>query len=180
MRTKITVQFESGLRKDKVRITFCLVNNGYWSCEQVKAKILEYISDKDTEINVTKNEFNDGFSIDISLNKNWAYRLNFAEFMEWCEFNIVESRPLVHGFHSESGEDGYKITFETTSVEEYNKVQSFIRKNFIDKDKPSVLFHCGCGYDFSVKEPVFVDALLVYETNCPACHAICRRAIEEV
>jgi hypothetical protein len=92
----------------------------------------------------------------------------------------IGSKPLIHGFHSKSGEDGYKITFETTSAEEYNSVQSFIRERIIDKDKPTVLFHCNCGCDFSVKEPRFINALLVYETNCPVCHAICRKAIEEV
>lgn len=170
------------MNKDKVKINFSLTNNGYWSCEQVKSKILEYISDTDAEINVTypNNEFDDDFSVDMSVDSSWAYRLNFKEFVKWCEFNIVGSRPLIHGFHSESSEDGYKITFETTSVEEYNKVQAFIREKIIDKDEPIVLFHCNCGCDFSVKEPLFVKALLVYETNCPACHAICRKAIEEV
>lgn len=92
----------------------------------------------------------------------------------------IGSKPLIHGFHSKSSEDGYKITFETTSAEEYRSVQSFIREKIIDKDKLTVLFHCSCGCDFSVKEPVFVKALLVYETYCPACHTICRKAIEEV
>lgn len=172
---------EKNMNKDKVRIAFSLTNNGHWSCEQVKAKILEYIPYSNTEINVTyPNQEFDDFSIDISVDRNWAYHLDFAEFMQWCEFNIIGSRPLVHGFHSESSEEGYKITFETTSAEEYNKVQAFIRGKIIDKDEPIVLFHCNCGCNFSVKEPVFVKALLVYETNCPACHAICRRAIEEV
>lgn len=168
------------MNKDKVAIAFSLTNNGYWSCEQVKAKILEYISDTDAEINVIKLESDNDFFIDISVDKSWVYYLAYADFMEWCEFNIVGSRPLVHGFHSESSEDGYKITFETTSVEEYDKIQSFIREKINDKDKPTVLFHCSCGCDFSVKEPIFVKALLVYETKCPKCHATCRRAIEEV
>lgn len=168
------------MNKGKVRIAFSLTNNGYWSFEQIKAKILEYISDTNAEIIITITEPDNDFLIDISMDRDRAYRLNFSEFMGWCEVNIIEGRPLIHGFHSESGEDGYKITFETTSIEEYNKVQSFIREKIIDKDERTVLFHCSCGCDFRVKEPVLVPALLVYVTRCPECNTICRKAIEEV
>lgn len=80
----------------------------------------------------------------------------------------IGSRRLVHGFHSKSSEDGYEITFETTSVEEYNKVQDFIREKIIDQDERTVLFHCSCGCDFSVK-----DGSEGYRHPCPKCHTLC-------
>jgi hypothetical protein len=173
------------MNKGKVKIGFGPANNGYWSCEQVKAKILEYISDSGAEIDVGNNIFDKDFFVDMLVNRSWADRLNFAEFMEWCESNIVRSRPLIHGFHSESSEDGYKITFETTSVEEYHLVQSFMREKIIDKDKPIVMFHCNCGCDFGVKKSFLppeqpFETGLCYISDCPVCHAICRRAMEEV
>lgn len=178
---------EKIMNKGKVKIAFSLTNNGYWSCEQVKTKIIEYISDANAEINVTypNNEFDDDFSVDMSVDSSWAYRLNFAEFMEWCETNIVGSRPLIHGFRTESSEDGYKITFKTTSVEEYDKVQAFIREKIIGKDGPIVMFHCNCGCGFSVKKSFLPPEQpfktgLCYVSDCPVCHAICRKAIEEV
>jgi len=178
---------EKNMNKGKVKIGFGLTNNGYWSCEQVKAKILEYTSDANAEVNVIypNDEFDDDFYVNMSVDSGWAYRLDFAEFMQWCEFNIVGSRPLIHGFHSESSEDGYKITFETTSVEEYDKVQAFIRGKIIDKGEPIVLFHCSCGCEFGVKKSFLppeqpFETGLCYVSDCPACHAICRKAIEEV
>lgn len=169
------------MNKDKVTIAFRIANNGYWSCKQVETKILEHISDKDVVINVTKYALDDDFIVKILINKNAVNLFNCTDFMEWCKINIVESRPLIHGFRSESSEDGYKIT----SVEEYDKVQAFVREKIIDKDVSIVRFHCNCGCDFGVRKSFLppdrpFKTGLCYVSYCPVCHAICRRAIEEV